>query len=371
MPIYKTGKKKGGKEQYKIVVSFTDRNGKYRQKAKLVYGSAEAKDEEHRMQREIFDNIPDSKMTVKELFDEYIAAKKHEVRATSLQKTTGILERDVLPYLKDYSLDKLTIKALQEWKNIIAEKSTKCTTKNNALRELRALLNYAVRLEYIEKNPVKNLGNFRDPNFEATSEKLHYYTAEQFKAFIKQAELNCCSLTDYGYYVFFNIAFLTGMRKGEINALRWSDIDDNIIHVRRSIAQKLKEGDNETPPKNKSSIRDIQMPSNLVEILKQQKTRHESVKGYTDDFRVCGGIACLRDTSIENKNKKFSKEAGLPHIRIHDFRHSHASLLCNEGINIQEIARRLGHSDISMTWNTYSHLYPREEERAISILEKI
>ncbi len=61
----------------------------------------------------------------------------------------------------------------------------------------------------------------------------------------------------------------------------------------------------------------------------------------------------------------------MPHIRFHDLRHSHASLLANEGINIQEIARRLGHSKIEITWNTYSHLYPREEERAIKILDKI
>ena len=92
---------------------------------------------------------------------------------------------------------------------------------------------------------------------------------------------------------------------------------------------------------------------------------------YNEDWKVCGGIRCLRDTSIENKNKAFAEAAGLPHIRIHDFRHSHASLLCNEGINIQEIARRLGHSKIEMTWNTYSHLYPREEERAVQILNQI
>ncbi|MBS6838036.1 MAG: tyrosine-type recombinase/integrase [Clostridiales bacterium] len=55
----------------------------------------------------------------------------------------------------------------------------------------------------------------------------------------------------------------------------------------------------------------------------------------------------------------------------HDFRHSHASLLENEGINIQEIARRLGHTDVNMTWYTYSHLYPKEEERAVDILNKI
>jgi len=58
-------------------------------------------------------------------------------------------------------------------------------------------------------------------------------------------------------------------------------------------------------------------------------------------------------------------------ISIHSYRHSHASLLANEGINIQEIARRLGHARVEMTWNTYSHLYPREEERAVEILNRI
>lgn len=79
----------------------------------------------------------------------------------------------------------------------------------------------------------------------------------------------------------------------------------------------------------------------------------------------------MRDTSIANKNIQFADAAGLPHIRIHDFRHSHASLLANEGINIQEIARRLGHAKIEQTWNTYAHLYPREEERAIQILDRV
>ena len=85
----------------------------------------------------------------------------------------------------------------------------------------------------------------------------------------------------------------------------------------------------------------------------------------------CGGERPIRDTSLEKTNKKFADLAGVKRIRIHDFRHSHASLLANEGINIQEIARRLGHSNISMTWNTYSHLYPREEERAVKILNTI
>lgn len=94
-------------------------------------------------------------------------------------------------------------------------------------------------------------------------------------------------------------------------------------------------------------------------------------EGFNINYRVCGGIKCLSDTAIDTHNRIYSKNAGIDRIRVHDFRHSHASLLCNEGINIQEIARRLGHSDIQTTWNTYAHLYPREEERAIAILNKI
>ena len=93
--------------------------------------------------------------------------------------------------------------------------------------------------------------------------------------------------------------------------------------------------------------------------------------GFNDNYYICGGTKAIRDTSIQNALKQYADKAGVKVIRVHDFRHSHASLLANEGINIQEIARRLGHAKISMTWETYSHLYPREEERAIKILDKI
>ena len=115
----------------------------------------------------------------------------------------------------------------------------------------------------------------------------------------------------------------------------------------------------------------MQLPKPLKRILEAHYARHKDVDGFSDDWRICGGVQCLRDSSINNRNQHYAKLAGVKTIRIHDFRHNHASLLANEGINIQEIARRLGHSKIEITWNTYSHLYPREEERAIKILNKI
>ncbi|MCH5182732.1 MAG: site-specific integrase [Oscillospiraceae bacterium] len=168
------------------------------------------------------------------------------------------------------------------------------------------------------------------------------------------------------------IAYYTGMRNGEINSLKWSDIEGDLINVRRSVSQKIKGVTvTEIPPKNKKSYRLLQMPLPLIKVLDEHRARYQAVGKYSDDLRICGWNQCLSDTSIENRNTRFAKEAGLPHIRIHDFRHSHASLLANEGINIQEIARHLGHSKIEQTWNTYAHLYPREEERAVQILNRV
>lgn len=371
MPIYKTKKTKDGKTQYRVIVSFTDIHGNYKQVSKVCYGLTEAKALERQLQIETANYLPEENMTVYDLYIDYCQSKKYEVRETTLEKSQSIIENHILPYFKDKKISKITMQEIQKWKNALSEKKYKVTTKNNILKSFKAMLNYAVKMEYIQKSPLDKVDTFREPYFASTQKNINYYTPEEFKKYIAVAKESIKTQRDYGYYVFFNIAFFTGMRKGEINALKWSDIDGDIIHITRSITQKTKGGYSETPPKNKSSVRDLQMPLNLVKILKEYNSIQRQNKAYTDDFRVCGGDTILPDTTIEKRNAEFSKKAGLKHIRIHDFRHSHASVLCNEGINIQEVARRLGHADISMTLNTYSHLYPREEERAVKILEKI
>ena len=371
MPIYSTKEKKDGKTKYRVVVSYTAPDGSYKKKERTAYGLPEAKALEALMLKELSEAPPAARITVNDLFQEYLAAKKSEIRETSWAKIERVIRQDVIPHLGTKTIDKLDKRTLQEWKNKIAQKDAALTTKQNIYKELRGMLNFAVRMDYIPKNNLTAIGNFRDSSLEVHTEPLRYYTADQFKQYITIAKQESETITDWGFYVFFCIAFFTGARKGEINALKWSDIEGDVIHIRRSINQKLKGGDRETAPKNKSSIRDIKMPLPLISILSDHKERQMADNTFTDDFRVCGGIAPLRDTTIDHKNRAFAKAADLPHIRVHDFRHTHATLLINEGINIQEIARRLGHSDVQITWNTYSHLYPREEERALSILNKI
>lgn len=375
MPIYKMEGKKDGKQKYRVRINYTDSLGNAKQLDRIAYGSTEAKLLEQELTRQIKHETPAQRITVKELAEKYISAKKHEVRETTLDKTQTAIEHYILPYLSEIKIEKLTAPVLQNWKQKIEAHDLSIRTRKNIYSEFRAMLNWAVKIEYLPRNPLLKVGNFKAPL--ELKKEMDYYTAEEFTKFISAAREHAekaemrGDIMQWHYYIFFAIAFYTGLRKGEIHALQWNDIKDGYLTVTKSLTQKLKGGDRITPPKNKSSIRTLQLPQPLIRILDEHKKRCESINGFREDYKICGGTRALRDTTIQNANERFAKAAGIKTIRIHDFRHSHASVLANEGINIQEISRRLGHSDISMTLQTYSHLYPREEERAINILNKI
>jgi integrase len=310
-------------------------------------------------------------MSVAELSDEYLSAKRADLRATTLDKKRRMLEYGILPILGKVKLCDLTPKKLQAWKDSINPK-IKTSTKQNYYKELRAMLRFAVFRGYITSSPIARIENFRDTAFASKKDKIRYYTHEEFSRFIgsvrEEAEKKNDSIS-WGLYTFFMIAFWGGLRKGEINALRWSDIENcRIIKVRRSVSQKLKGADVETAPKTASSVRDVEAPQQLVLALREQMERHKALAQWSEKMIVCGGDKCLRDTTIEKANARFAEAAGLRRITIHEFRHSHASLLANAGINIQEVARRLGHSNVQETWDTYAHLYPNEADRAVSAL---
>lgn len=373
MPIYKMKGNKDGKQKYRVRINYVDNLGSAKQLDRVAYGSAEAKELEMKLLYEVKREKPAAKITVGQLYDKYTEAVKADVRETTLNRIESVCKNHILPYMKNKPLNKLTAPVLQDWKTIIANKDISITTKKNIYAYFLALLNWAVKLDYLQTNPLQKLGNFKTAD-KTSHQNISFYTSDEYLKFAEAAkeyakEKN--TVRAYDYYVFFSIAFYCGLRKGEISALKWSDIDGEYMHITRSIAQKLKGKDRETPPKNRSSVRTLQIPKPLLNILSEHKKRCKQYEKFSEDLRICGGALPLRDTTVEKMNKRFAESAGLKKIRIHDFRHSHVSLLANAGINIQEIARRLGHSDIKMTWNTYAHLYPKEEEKAVEVLNKI
>ena len=369
MPIYKVNGKKDGLQRYRVRINYLSDSGEPKQLTRIVYGDTNAKNLEMRLNNDIRNKIeqPIKKMTVQELFNEFIAIKKMEVKELTIVKITENFKFYILPTFKNCRIDKISIKMLQDWKIFMEEKKLALNTKTSAFIDFRAMLKYAIRMEYINKNPFDKTINFKDKS--TVKKNMDFYTVEEFKKFINKVreiaekkEKNEKNLSEWNFYIFFNIAFFTGLRKGEIHALKWSDIEGKYLSVKRSISQRI--GDLETSPKNPSSIRILQMPTPLIKVLEEHKERYQQLHNFTDDFRICNNI---RNGTIQIKNKLYSTSAGVKTIRIHDFRHSHVSALANANINIQEVARRLGHAKIEMTWNTYCHLYPKEEEKAVKV----
>ena len=155
MPIYKEkNTKKEGLQKYCVRINYVADSGEYKQITRTAYGIDVAKDLERRLEYEIKEQqeMPMKKMTVKQLFDEYISMKKYEVRETTLNKTERTFKWHILPIIENVRIDKLSVKILQEWKISIEEGKLALRSKKNAFSELRTMLNYAVRMEHIPKH---------------------------------------------------------------------------------------------------------------------------------------------------------------------------------------------------------------------------
>ena len=247
MPIYKMDGKKDGKQKYRVRINYVDSAGKSRQIDRVAYGKEEAKD----LERQLTVNLREEtapKLTVQQLYDEYIRVKKYEVKETTIDKSQKLLKSYVLPMLGERRIDKLTMSELQKWKDYLnAQKTSRGKSfslkyKKNIFGEFRTLLNFAVKMEYIEKNLLSKVGTFKDVS--AIKKEMDFYTADEFLKFISAAreaaetsEQKSGNIYEWSFYMFFMIAFYTGMRKGEIYALKWTDIDGTTVRITRSITQ--------------------------------------------------------------------------------------------------------------------------------------
>ena len=192
----------------------------------------------------------------------------------------------------------------------------------------------------------------------AKADEMQIWTKEEFQAFSD-------SIMDKRIpWLAFQVLFWTGIRIGELLALTWEDInlETKVMTINKSY-QRLKGKDIVTAPKTIKSIRSVNLSSFLVEDIQDYK---DSVYDPAPDDRVFP----VTKSFLEKEMVRGCKLSGAKKIRIHDCRHSHASLLIELGFTPKEIAERLGHENIETTLNTYSHLYPDRQEKLADRLER-
>lgn len=233
-------------------------------------------------------------------------------------------------------------------------------TINKTIQLLRAIYNYAIDSEILSKNPV--LKKYRLPEEKKDFEVLDEEQIQQF--------LDCAQKRNLKTYAMMATFLKTGIRRGELLALEWSDIDfkNQIIKVNKQIYRNKK-----VPTKN-NKHRTLDMPTNLIEILQEYK-KEQQVLSKIVFCNLEGGYinpAVLERHYFRATLKAFNNESPQEvKIRLHDLRHTYATYLLSKGVPIKYVQEKLGHSSAKMTLDVYAKYLPSVKFEAMNILNNL
>ncbi|WP_423189461.1 tyrosine-type recombinase/integrase [Alkalibacterium sp. f15] len=304
-------------------------------------------------------------------FEDYVM---RNLKYNTQENYRNILKKHIYPYIGGYRLRSIQPSAVQK---VIDSNFEKGLSKKT-LSIIKTVLNGAFRravfpYQYVKQDPTRFITMPKyDERSQTTKEDLKIIKVSDFK---KMKDVVGQSSP---FYIPMMIAFYTGLRRGEVCGLRWSDFDyeEQSLTVERIIIMKKKEVEVGTP-KTQSSYRTIGIGDELATVLRQHRKRQLENKlfygqHYTDSEYICtkenGHL--VTPNSIKWHAEKTKKEMGID-FNFHSFRHTHASLLLESGAKIKAIQERLGHSRISTTMDTYSHITKKTRKETVDLFENL
>lgn len=284
----------------------------------------------------------------------YYRDMEKRLREYTMRTKKYIMEMKILPYFGEKRVSEITPADVRQWQNILMQEGYAETYLRTIHNQLAAVFNYGVKYYDLKSNPCTKAGCMGKAN----AEKMDFWTKQEFMGFIKATDYEPQS------YMIFMLLYWTGMRIGEAFALTPNDIDidSKVISISKSY-QRIAKRDVITQPKTPKSKRKIKISGFLTKELKRYM-ESQGIHNKEERLFTITRYQLLCDM------KKGIQASGVKNIRLHDFRHSHASLLVELGFSPLEIAERLGHEKIETTLNTYSHLYPGKQEKIAKRLEQ-
>lgn len=300
-------------------------------------------------------------MTFQDFIELYMRDMEHRLKVSTVANKRFLINLKITPFFGKMPLNEIKPTDVRKWQNQLTSyrdekgkpySQTYLKTINN---QLTAIFNYAVKYYSLKENPCHKAGSMGKKN----AEEMLFWTKEEFAAFVEAVMDKPAS------YAIFMTLYYTGMREGELLALTPADIDleKSTIRINKSY-QRLGGEDVVSTPKTPKSNREITIPAGLRNCLQ-------------DYMKQCYGLSSADRLFPYTKHylaheiERGCKLSGVKKIRVHDIRHSHASLLVEMGFSPLLIAERLGHERVQTTMETYSHLYPNKQTEVARQLDGI
>lgn len=348
---------KSGK--WKAKFSYKDYTGKTRWATKRGFAT---KREALEYEREfLLQKAGDVEMTLAAFVDIYKANVYPRLKRSTIENKSNIIDKHVLPYFGKKKLSEISKKDVIAWQSDLIGKINPSTGKPFAKsylksihNQLSTILNYAVKNYDLHENVAAKVGNM------GSDKDIHisFWTEEEYKLFIEEV------MDEPFYYYCFEMLYWTGMRVGELLALTPADIDlDNGTVSINKTYHRIKGEDIITGPKTAKSKRTIIMSDFLTEEIREYMDMLYKPKRTDRLFHTY-------KSTLARVLEKYAAQAGVKRIRIHDLRHSHVSLLLSMGYGAVEIADRVGHESVEITYR-YAHLFPDAQSNMAAALDKL
>ena len=296
-------------------------------------------------------------MTFQNLYEIYMEDMAARLKQSTLLTKKAVLQTHILPFFGSKPINEIKASDVRRWqaKLMSSPNNYSQTYLKKINTELNSIINYAKRFYDLNTNPCGKAGTIG----KAKAEEMDYWTYDEYIAFREGVKDKSLS------YICFEVLYWTGMREGELLALSPADIDlDNkTISINRTY-QRIEGKDVFTSPKTRKSKRKIPIPDFLCQELSDYIQSRYMLDADERLFPITKSY-------LSHEMIRGCKNTGVKKIRIHDIRHSHASLLINQGCDALMLEDRLGHEKVSTTLNTYSHLFPHKQQELVHSLESL
>lgn len=339
---------------WEVLFYYKDYTGKRKQKHKRGFKTKkEAVEWAERFKVQQSHNLDMDFCSFWELYRDDMAQR---LRENTLRSKNYIVELKILPYFGKKKIADITAADIRQWQNTMMKEGYAPTYLKTINNQLSAIFNYAMKYYDLPKNPCAQAGSMG----KGKAEEMKFWTQEEFDIFIEHVKDKPVS-----YYAFLTM-YWTGVRVGELLALTLGDFhaEEKTLSVTKSY-QRINGRDVITEPKTAKSKRLITLPGFLVTELEEYIGK---LYGMMADDR----LFAVTKSYLEKEMDRGAKLSGVKKIRLHDLRHSHASLLISKlGVQPILVAERLGHEKIQTTLATYSHLYPNQSRDLADQLENL